>query len=310
MVYSSIAANSYQVYSVSQAFVDEPTCLHCDTIGWYYVAGYIGNSSEPSNYTFQGNTFQSDMVTNLHRKARAGELVRMEPLDCMNAYATMIQSFHRNLLLVGPNDAFPPAARPYEDPDTPFGGEDIYNGTHIYKYSESSVENLDSPRDQHSLYSWICEDLESEDGIASFTFDWCDMGRMRNNASTWHVNNYPVEYCLSEPAPSNCKLHILLPIGWLVTVLNLFKAVLILYTAFWIKENPLMNMGDAVASFMERPDHATNQSCLITVRDVKKQKRFKGKSDFRVAEPKRWTSYMYRWRHATSRMRLFAVLFM
>src|SRR3954464_14479 len=84
MVFSSIASHDYNGIVVSQSFLDDTDCLGCD------------NSTLP------------DTSAMLHQTARAGLLDRLENKDCINQYATVIQSFRRNLLLVGSNDKLLP----------------------------------------------------------------------------------------------------------------------------------------------------------------------------------------------------------
>ena len=65
------------------------------------------------------------------------------------------------------------------------------------------------------------------------------------------------------------------------------------YIAFRIGDEPLMTMGDAVASFLVKEDHTTKNMCLSTVKDFKKYKSYE-------MGPRQWTDTKYRWKDVTS----------
>lgn len=70
--------------------------------------------------------------------------------------------------------------------------------------------------------------------------------------------------------------------------------------AFWLSDQPIMNIGDAVASFLRRNDPFTKNMCLSSIKDLKKQ----GYS----AGPREWNNRRYRWKDVTSKTRRLTVL--
>ncbi|KAF3045926.1 hypothetical protein E8E12_007517 [Didymella heteroderae] len=110
---------------------------------------------------------------------------------------------------------------------------------------------------------------------------------------------YPINYCLSESADPKCRLHFNTVIAVIVTVLNFFKAVLMFYIVYSTKENPLMTIGDAVASFLDEKDVSTKGSGLQSLTDLKK--------DYSVGV-RTWDAQRRRWKDATSRKRRFVTL--
>lgn len=60
---------------------------------------------------------------------------------------------------------------------------------------------------------------------------------------------------------------------------------------FLVKGNPLMNIGDAVASFLDSRDETTMNTGLISIRDIKK--------DY-DAGTNSWENRRWRWKDATS----------
>lgn len=71
------------------------------------------------------------------------------------------------------------------------------------------------------------------------------------------------------------------------------------YIVYSTQENPLMTMGDAVASFLDEKDVATKDSGLQSLKDIKK--------GYSVGV-RTWSVQRRRWRDATSRKRRFVTL--
>jgi hypothetical protein len=66
------------------------------------------------------------------------------------------------------------------------------------------------------------------------------------------------------------------------------------YIVYATKENPLMTMGDAVASFLDETDATTDKLGLLSIRDTKKGY---------TAGVTTWNSPRRRWKDATSKLR-------
>lgn len=75
------------------------------------------------------------------------------------------------------------------------------------------------------------------------------------------------------------------------------------YVAFKIHEQPLMNIGDAVASFLEKKDLNTKSMCLSTLKDFQKNRGY-------AAGPRQWNNKQYRWKDVTSIRRRIVILIM
>jgi hypothetical protein len=81
------------------------------------------------------------------------------------------------------------------------------------------------------------------------------------------------------------------------------KAALMFYVAFAVWDEPLMTIGDAVASFLDREDATTKDMCLSRVRDSKSLGR-------NQVGPRLWTDRQYRWKDVTSKRRRFLTVCM
>lgn len=233
-------------------------------------------------------------------KAQDNTLDRLSNAECINAYAEPIQSVRRNVLLVAADDKMP-------SPNTTAGGNssDVYAINYFYA-NQASKSNA-----AMNSYLWICSALNSltkeycsnlVDGIKSASEDW-KVGSVSANTLgdpvTFMRNSplYPVDYCLSEKAEPRCKVQYALPIAILVTVLNLLKSILIFYTALGTKDDPLMTMGDAVASFLEKRDETTKGMCLLSMRNVKENR------GYFPTGPRTWRGKQRRLKDVTSRTR-------
>ncbi|KAF2475426.1 uncharacterized protein BDR25DRAFT_279479 [Lindgomyces ingoldianus] len=263
-VFGSIVSNNYYAFSVSQSFIDNPECLHCNKT---LFSAPIGGTN---------------LLQTMHEKARNGTLDRFEPADCLNKYAQMIQSFRRNVLLVASDENFPAISNTTS-----------LNGTNVYSYDRFYAMDAQVQDEASDSYRWMCNSIPYSRNTKCGSL----MANIKKSPSTWKVGGYPVHYCLSEKAPPVCKLQFSVGIAILVTILNFLKGGVILYTVFYVNEEPLMTMGDAVASFIEKTDPTTRNMCILTMKDAKKHK------GYFPAGPREWDLKVYRWKDVTSKTR-------
>ncbi|KAF2023080.1 hypothetical protein EK21DRAFT_95204 [Setomelanomma holmii] len=95
--------------------------------------------------------------------------------------------------------------------------------------------------------------------------------------SKWEPYESPVKYCMVEQVPEICKLQFSFLIVSIVLVANLMKVVCIAWLLFRHKEyHALVTLGDALASFLERPDPHTFGRCLQS--EVQIDRYFNGRS--------------------------------
>ena len=104
-----------------------------------------------------------------------------------------------------------------------------------------------------------------------------------------------LEYCLSVPAEEHCKLQFSLAIMIVVIVCNLIKTFCMGTIAWKQDPEPLVTLGDAIASFMDRPDVTTEGNCIAGKARFEKSKSWD-------SLPRRWDSKSLRlFRAASSR---------
>ena len=78
------------------------------------------------------------------------------------------------------------------------------------------------------------------------------------------------------------------------------------YVAFRVHEDPLMTMGDAVASFLESKSPASKDMCLVSINDLRGAG---GNMNHRVGA-RQWVNKQNRWKDTTSKRRRLITLLM
>jgi hypothetical protein len=179
------------------------------------------------------------IVTQLQREFRSYQ--RLEPEDCIKRYGVDLLSDRRHVVVVTLAD----------HPDN------AVLGTMDWEYS--TIQN-----------SWICFSNVTEDmqlvPMSIDDFD-CTVEEALANLPMI-VADEEVAYCLSQTVPDICRLQFSLPIMVIVIFCNVVKLVCILLT-LWKHRITLVTLGDAIASFLERPDPTTEGMCTMTLADAK-----------------------------------------
>lgn len=152
-------------------------------------------------------------------------LQKLANTDCIGAYATEFVSSHGNVLVI--------LSKP---PD--WGG---YNTTTWVWWSQAQGAPDDTP--------WFCGDAP------------CDAKTIAD-AGTWQLIGLNVEYCLSQKVEEHCKLQFSGAILVVVVVCNFCKMTIMGYIAWKRPSEPLVTVGDAIASFLDHPDRTTIGNCL------------------------------------------------
>ena len=95
------------------------------------------------------------------------------------------------------------------------------------------------------------------------------------DSKNWTIGTFPdsslvstdsgsrIQYCLSDPVDEHCKLQFSLAIMIAVIICNLVKTICISVIAWKPDWEPLVTLGDAIASFLDRPDVTTKGNCIV-----------------------------------------------
>ena len=186
-----------------------------------------------------------DLARNVWQQAQNGTLERLNPSQCIEEYAVNFATKRRNLILVTNDTDRLAEPRTYNN----------YN-------SAVMPPSIRCPSDP---FDWICGqrggdclNRDVENGL-----ELCPVAYKSIDRSRWEPLGNKVDHCLSEQVAGICKVQFSTAIAWTVIAFNLSKVILLLGIFFLLREDPLITMGDAVASFLERKDETTAGLCLM-----------------------------------------------
>ena len=77
------------------------------------------------------------------------------------------------------------------------------------------------------------------------------------------INGTRIQYCLSQRVEEHCKLQFSLAIMIGVIICNLIKTICMSTIAWRQDPEPLVTLGDAITSFLDRPDVTTKGNCIV-----------------------------------------------
>ena len=72
-----------------------------------------------------------------------------------------------------------------------------------------------------------------------------------------------IDYCLSKCVREHCKLQFSLTIMVVIIVCNMIKTACMTIILWKQDPEPLVTLGDAIASFLDRPDVTTKRNCIV-----------------------------------------------
>jgi len=201
----------------------------------------------PHNTTLSRINGYPDVAQSMLDSFRNQSLVLLHVTDCIKAYANEFVSEYSNLLLV-------------------YDMDDDYNSLLLQRQDDTRG-------------IWMCGDYD---------YDFADL--IQKNATYWnpfsHDHSTPsvlswtpdgtdysldgsIKYCLAEKANTPCRLGVSLPIMAIVLGCNVVKTVCFIMTLLiGGSMYPLVTNGDAVQSFLLRPDSSLQGRCLASKSDV------------------------------------------
>ncbi|KAK1833344.1 hypothetical protein QBC39DRAFT_254656 [Podospora conica] len=243
VVFQSISANTYNVWIMNE--------------GW--IATGDRSLITPKTLEKSGNQLEP-----LRAAINQGILKRLDTETCFSSYAQPFQSTNSDLVLVTAT--------------TTNASEPVFGLMREPGDVKARINGVGCPTAQ--TFQWMC--LQYEDLVYRTSGNQrcerrCEefLPRARGDAraGTWRpFFDKPVEYCYSLPSQEHCKLQFSRDLLITVIVLNLLKAVLMLACTFgWKDEPPLLTVGDAIASFIDRPDDSTADMCLLSKKRVESE---------------------------------------
>lgn len=178
---------------------------------------------------------------------QTGQLEELTLLECIDAYSTPFQAIRGNVFLVV---------------DEGLMGVNEAVGTFpvIERSGQCSAE---------TSTKWIYQQFGSE-ASSCFAQDGSRfLPRLKADPTTWTpFLGLPVKRCLSQPTGQKCTLKFSVHLAIIVIIFNIVKALTVLAGIFELQNDPMLTVGDAVASFLQTPDSSSKNMCLVSQADV------------------------------------------
>ncbi|KAK3380710.1 hypothetical protein B0T24DRAFT_616099 [Lasiosphaeria ovina] len=245
-VFVSLTANEYTVAVATQDFVDG------------------------ANFTLPvADPVAMDFLRSMQQNLSTYE--RLDPIACIQAYGVDFLSDRRHILAVvlippdaGSGDEGANEKRDNDDAgdggdDSPSNSTDTGPLLGYLDWTYDAVQN-----------SWVCGTSVDGSGVLVpediNDFD-CDVGEALSDLPIT-FGDWQLDHCLSERVVDRCRLQFSLPIMFVVIACNAIKLVAILATLLR-KQSPLLTLGDAIASFLERPDPTTRGMGTASIADFR-----------------------------------------
>jgi hypothetical protein len=249
---------------------------------------HISEQAMQLNTTSEMLTTDQKRATNAIRDLMLSQnVVRMENRECSNAYSQEFQTSHGNLALVTSENVrvqIDNRTFNWQDQAEYFSGDDL-----LRTFGDKSN-------------SWRCNDRRNR--YTSTKIERCNLlsSPTKSALEGWEPMDRRVLYCLSEKVEQHCKLRFSISLASIVITINVIKVIILMIAAFGMKETPILTMGDAVSSFLTKPDVETKEMCLTTKYDISRSRgnwdkrltTFQQKRDrwFRSVGLRRWTFSM------------------
>ena len=249
MVFLSTQANRYTVMAASQEFLDT---------GAYNLSASNKTSTRNSDISGVLQTAQDFRERINHSRT----FENLSNSECLNAYAKQYVSSRGDVLLVQDGtmekiiDTTLVQLNSGAFIDWPYHRV-IAAAPPIPYYSDPlSYGYTDEPS-----YNWQC----------SYGYNkTCDPEEKRSSdVRDWNPFGNTVKYCLSERAQEECKLLFSLDFACVVLVCNLLKILcMVLALVRYNKSSTLITIGDAISSFLDDPDPATEGLCIYSMMEI------------------------------------------
>jgi hypothetical protein len=128
------------------------------------------------------------------------------------------------------------------------------------------------------------------------------------NGTHWKPYGSLVSHCIVEQVEEACKLRFSFSIALAVIAANLVKVICIAGTLIiYRKHDALITLGDAICSFLDKPDPETRDRCLYGRKEIQTQWQIKvARKDVFDAEPERYWPVARRWASAPAAGRWWA----
>lgn len=244
VIYTDVGSYDYMSLLVSKEFMSGPP---------------VNMTSSPPTAT--GDELQNrDMVPALQTLAQNNSLQLLDKNQCIQTFAQeVITRYSVVILLTSASNA-----------SHEILNSDVQSLNRTYENSGSMI----GPESISSILTWICSTTSGLEG------SYCDPKVQQQN-TTWSVpvSNWKadpdfasVDRCLAKEESGHCSILFSRPLMISVIICNVLKIACLATTLFLSDFNPLVTVGDAIASFLARPDSNTQGLGPVSCVDVREGK--------------------------------------
>ena len=235
-VFSTLSSQRFNVFLVTSEFLDGAS--------FNVSASTPGYSTIQQETALQENALQDTLQVDLQDYKTTHSFVKLESKECVDTYSAPIISTNSDLILIS---------------DCPNAGnslvwydQDVYSPL-IYGTSESFF----------LCGLGLCLQTGAIVNPRNFSFNTSELAqRYGSNFVRWAAPGCSIDYCLSKRVREHCKLQFSLTIMIVVIVCNTIKTVCMAMISWKQDPEPLVTLGDAIASFLDRPDVTTERNCI------------------------------------------------
>ena len=190
------------------------------------------------------------LLNDVRNPDRAQDFERLPSRTCMDAYTEGFMQNYSDVVVITKTI----------QPGTPV----------LWTRYPQRILSEDKQDTNNDPFHWVCKDtlkFSNESGI-------CYKNDALNNIdpNSWTVQGHGVDHCLARKAANHCSLQYN---AWIMGAVMVFTIIKVLAVATLVfthpkGENYLRTIGDAIASFLEKPDPHTEGMCLVSSAQVRK----------------------------------------
>ena len=263
-----MATNAYDIIVVAEDF--QPTPL------WQSLNNVSSNAYPYLILTDWWPLYDEDDKLSAIQKIQQQSVnyTRLSPKECISAYSVFFLSTRRNLVLV-------------TDSPSSANGSLLAHGS----YEDFAVHG--------NGLSWMCNATYNNRSTCRDA-----LPNVLANVDDWRPFDLRsdklgprVQFCLSETVPEACSLQFSLVIILIVIICNMGKTLIMTFTTFKMIWQPLITVGDGIASFLVEPDKMTKNDCLLTANRAEDLESFSWFKFMGTSKKIRWfqSSSLRRW---------------
>lgn len=256
-VFTTLYAREYKAFLVTHSFLAGGSS-EITSNAWDQVYGVFSAASPgPDVETLQGRA--------LYLRDQQHSLSQLANIDCLRTYSTSSTSILGDVLVVLQeryDHEFPSpflAVWPSIKPEILFASQ-TSREIPWYCSDDSVLQGGNCSLNLAYSFAWNCKNHTISDIGPD---NECNTHDLVAQADHWRMFGRQVEHCLREPVEEHCRIQLSSQFMVVVIICNICKMYLMGYVAWKKPGEPLVTVGDAVASFLDNPDLTTKGNCLL-----------------------------------------------